>query len=128
MEARLYRCSRGCGSRSAKRGHSEVVSAKSMAPARTLEERLTALEPYVGQMLGNLQFIDAALTETSVVGHLVQQIELGMKSFQVELDGNDMVLKQTRITLDKDIGVMKTSIATEIDQMKSIGNLAITEL
>ena len=99
-----------------------------MAPVRTPEERLTALESYVGQMLGNLSFVDAALTETSIVGHLVQQIEMSMKSLQVQIDGDEMILNQTRNTLDQEIGVMKASISTRIEQMKSDGNLVIMEL
>ena len=38
------------------------------------ETRMAGLKSYVGQMLGNLVYTDAALAEKSVVGNPVKQI------------------------------------------------------
>ena len=78
-----------------------------MTGPKAPEDRLAELESHVGQMLGNLLLTDAASPEPSVVGNLVKQIELSMKSIQTQVDGNEILLNQTRNTLDQEIGVMK---------------------
>ena len=92
------------------------------------EDRLAALASYVGQMLGNLPYHDAALTEASVVGNLIRQLEISLKSIQQQVDGNEALLNQTRSTLDQETGVMKSSISSEIEQVKVNGNVVIQEL
>ena len=109
-------------------GTSGTSTDATMTAPKTPEDRLGELESYVGQMLGNLPFKDAALTEASVVGTLVRQIELSMSSIQKHANDNEVTLMQTRSTLDQEIGVMKTSISTEIEQIKVNGNVVIQAL